>query len=140
MVFVRNDGHSQLQCILYLKHPVTKKKSEEGNETGKSLFSYFLIPLWLHIVKLAHCFIRSLESWCYSFMDVWCHFRLNEICKKAYLYFADETVSEPLVMFLGSTMYIYLMYRITILVGTNWILCNCTTEISREGCSISSVW
>lgn len=143
VVFLRNDGpHSQLQCILYLKHPVTEKKSEEGNETGKSsvlLFPNPFVTAYCKTCALLHLFFRVVMLLIYGCMMSLPPILFYEICKKGYLYFSAETVSGPLVMYLGPTMYIYLMSRITILVGTNWIIFNCTTEISRGGCSISSV-
>lgn len=100
------------------------------------LFPNPFVNAYCKTCALLHLFFRVVMLLIYGCMVSLQPILFNKICKKAYLYFAAETVSGPLVMYLSPTMYIYFMYRITIL----WILCNCTTEIYRGGCSISSVW
>lgn len=144
MVFLRNDGPAFTITVYFIFETPRYRKEIRRRKWNRKVFVLLFpnpfVTAYCKTCALLHQFFRVVMLLIYGCMVSLQPILFNEICKKSFLYFAAETVSGPLVMYLGPTTYIYVMYRITILVGRNWIFCNCTTEMSRGGCSISSVW
>lgn len=134
MVFLRNDGPAFTTTVYFIFETPRYRKEIRRRKWNRKVFVLLFpnpfVTAYCKTCALLHLFFRVVMLLIYGCM---CHFRLYYLTKYAKKPFCILQLKRLADRSLCLTMYIYLMYRITILVGTNCILCNCTTEITRWG-------